>query len=125
MEKDASPPRESPSSAENRDTKRLLLGVGFCLFIVTASFNYFLFREIVPLRTQLDNLSEFTGNHVSNAVPMMRSFLGQLQNFARANPDFRPILGKYIPLTNAVSVPLPVAAPSAPVGAAPPPERGR
>lgn len=111
--------RPHSSTPEYRSLRQFVLGIGMSVLILAVALNYFLFREIVPLRQQINNLGGFLANHESTTVPIMRSFRDQLESFARSNPDFRPILGKYIVITNAVNLPAQPASATAPVGSAP------
>lgn len=118
-------PDPKPVNPELQSLRRLLTGIALSLLILAGGFNYFLLREVVPLRRQLDNVTGYLANHESRNVPIMRAFRDQLEAFARANPDFRPILEKYIVITYPSVPPVQTAAPTAPVRSAPPTERGR
>jgi hypothetical protein len=100
-------PRETPARASGdpwqasyRSLRSVLLMVSFSLLIVTGSVFVFLLREVSATRQQVKELTQHVAAYEKNSVPVMRQFRDRLIEFAKANPDFAPILSKYVNPTN-------------------------
>src|SRR5688572_27483918 len=69
------------------------------LIILSAAINIFLFKQMRLVRVQLPPQREAVIRYVMEFQkrddPTIRSFVTKLQEFAAANPDFRPILDHY------------------------------
>jgi hypothetical protein len=72
------------------------------LLVLTGSFSLYLLREVIFVRRQVRELSQFVTNYDKNSKPVMQDFLTKLQAFAKINPDFAPILAKYYNPTNPI-----------------------
>ena len=115
----------SPSSAEFDDlapaalqkemrSLRTLLHVTLvALIVLSGSLSVVLLRQVIGMRRQIRELTTVVLTYEKNEVPVLEDFRKRLDEFARRNPDFRPILSKYFqPDTNAAAV-APVVAPPA------------
>ena len=69
------------------------------LIILSLAINVFLFKQMRLVRAQLpqqrDAVIRFAMEFQKRDDTTIRSFVGKLQQFAAANPDFRPILDAY------------------------------
>jgi hypothetical protein len=66
------------------------------LLITTGSWFVFLLREVSLARRQVRELAEIVAGYDKNDLPVLREFRTKMIDFAKANPDFVPILSKYI-----------------------------
>ena len=69
----------------------MLLAIG-CL---AAAMSIFLFRQVRTINRQVVDQKRIVNEHQTNALPKINWFIGNLQSFAKTNPDFNPILAKY------------------------------
>ncbi len=83
-----------------RSLRSLFHVVLVCTLILTGSVFLFLLGQVRVTRRQVRELTQFVANHDKNNVPVMRLFRDKLVEFSKSNPDFRPILSKYINPTN-------------------------
>ncbi|MBI4662611.1 MAG: hypothetical protein HY735_27680 [Verrucomicrobia bacterium] len=83
-----------------RSLRTLLQIVLVSVLILTASVFVFLLREVGEARRQVKELTQFVANYEKNSVPHLRLFRDRLIEFAKHNPDFVPILSKYVHPTN-------------------------
>ena len=70
------------------------------MLILTGSTFVFLLREVSATRSQVSELTQYVAAYEKNSVPVMRQFRDKLIDFAKSNPDFTPILSKYVNPTN-------------------------
>ncbi|MEJ5237237.1 hypothetical protein [Limisphaera sp. VF-2] len=97
------------------------------LIMITGALNIYLLRQYVALRKDVAVLEPQVGQMMAVydkvTIPLARTFLGQLTEFARQHPDFQPILNRYqvqvIPGTGAPPASAPAATGSAPPTASP------
>jgi hypothetical protein len=90
-----------------RSTLTMLLIATCCLGL---GLSLYLYRQAVNLNVQVLEAQRVVTEYETNTLPTIKWFIGNLQNFARTNRDFEPILAKYgLMPTNAA----PPAAPSA------------
>ena len=66
------------------------------LILMSGSLNIFLFRQVSLVRVQVAEMSQSIADYEKNKAPVMNAFLSKLQTFAKTNPDFAPILEKYL-----------------------------
>jgi hypothetical protein len=59
----------------------------------------FLWRQVVGINAMVTQGKQQIREYEVNAQPKVRWFVENLQNFAKTNPDFAPILAKYNLLT--------------------------
>ncbi|MEW6157275.1 MAG: hypothetical protein AB1813_07570 [Verrucomicrobiota bacterium] len=95
-----SPPAPAAPSLEElrasfRSLRLLLNVVLVALILLTTSVLAFLFKEQSMVQKQIVELSKFVADYEKNSVPLMEDFRTKLESFAKAHPDFRPILIKY------------------------------
>ena len=64
----------------------LCLGLGLALY---------LYRQVTQLNGQVTEAKRVIAEYQTNALPRIKWFVGSLQNFAKTNPDFNPVLAKY------------------------------
>ena len=75
------------------------------VLVLGLSLNIFIWREGVTLRRQIESgPKKFVMDYEHNSVPVMNELSARLQDFARSNADFVPILAKY-GSTNAPAAP--------------------
>lgn len=99
------------------------------LIMITGALNIYLLRQYVALRKDVAILEPQVGQMMAVydkvTIPLARTFLGQLTEFARQHPDFQPILNRYqvqvLPGTGAP----PASAPTRTGSAAPAPSPQR
>lgn len=93
------------------------------LLLLGLSFNYFILRQMVFTRKDLDvvrpQVAQMVEGYTKNEEPQIRSYVNSLITFAKTHPDFTPILAKYkiVPATGTTAPP--ALAPAAAVPAAP------
>ncbi|MBM3839987.1 MAG: hypothetical protein FJ398_18860 [Verrucomicrobia bacterium] len=92
-----------PWQESYRSLRSLVLIVIISLLILTGSVFVFLLREVSATRQQVKELTQYVAAYEKNSVPVMRQFRDKLIEFARSNPDFAPILSKYVNPTNYAS----------------------
>lgn len=91
------------------------------LLLLAVSFNYLIFRQLVYTRKDLDvvrpQVTQLVEGYTKNEEPQIRSFINNLIGFAKAYPDFAPVLAKYKIVADtrpaAAAGPAPTAAPQA------------
>ena len=83
-----------------RSLRSLFLAAIGCMLILTGSVFLFLLREVSATRSQVSELTQYVAAYEKNSVPVMRQFRDKLIEFAKSNPDFAPILSKYVNPTN-------------------------
>jgi hypothetical protein len=89
------------------DSLRGLLNAALLLVIILATgLNIFLYRQVTLGRRQVADTNETLTNYEKNMRPTVVKFLTQIQAFAKANPDFAPILAKHFP-SSPIAVPPP------------------
>lgn len=82
-------------------TSRLLLVVFLCsLLLMGAGMGLYLMRQVFLMNTEVARTRMALNDYHTNTEPRLRGFVGDLQKYARTNPDFAPILAKYGVLTN-------------------------
>lgn len=92
----------------------------FALLIMGLSFNYFILRQMVFTRKDLDvvrpQVTQLVEGYSKSEEPQIRSFVNNLVAFGKTHPDFNPILAKYkiVPDNRAAAAPAPAAAVPAP-----------
>jgi len=73
------------------------------LIMITGALNLYLLRQYVALRKDVallePQVSQMMALYDKVTIPLARTFLGQLNEFARQHPDFQPILDRYRVLT--------------------------
>ena len=88
------------------------------MIILSAAMSLFLYKQMRLVRVQLpsqrDAVIRYAMDFQKKDDATIRSFVTKLQDFAAANPDFRPILDHYRPHLSAYFVPLPPRAAPAP-----------
>ena len=81
------------------------------MLILTGTFFIFIYREVVVLRRQqellINGMSEYER---SNGPALLEEFQRKVFEFAKSNPDFRPIYSRHFG-TNVPATPLPRALP--------------
>ena len=77
------------------------------LLLLSMSFNYFILRQMVFMRKDLDTVrpqvTQIVESYTKNEEPQIRNYINNLIAFARLHPDFTPILAKYKILPNTSS----------------------
>jgi hypothetical protein len=63
--------------------------------VVSGSLSVVLLRQVISMRRQVRDMSAVVMNYTKNEAPVLEEFRLKLDEFARRNPDFRPILSKY------------------------------
>lgn len=86
--------------------------------VVSGSLSVVLLRQVISMRRQVRDMSTVVMNYVKNEAPVLEEFRLKLDEFARRNPDFRPILSKYF---QPEVLPAPGQAPASPASATPAP----
>lgn len=66
------------------------------IIILSASFFLFLFRDMSLIRRQSNELTAAIAEFEEKNLPVMRQFRDQLEAYAQTNPEFRPILRRYL-----------------------------
>lgn len=67
------------------------------LVVVSGSLSVVLLRQVIAMRRQARDLNTILVSYQKNEEPVLEDFRKRLEDFARRNPDFRPILAKYFP----------------------------
>jgi len=84
-----------------RGTVTMLLIACCCL---GAGLAIYLYRQVSTLNLQVIESKRSIADYETNALPRIKWFVNSLQNYAKTNSDFNPILSKYNLLpTNAPS----------------------
>ena len=108
---------EADLARQFRSLHQLFLVTLGVLIVFSGSVNIFLLRQVSYTRKDLENLRPQVGQLVAEyqktAEPLIKSMVSSFQSFARANPDFNAILGKYN-LANTSAVTLPAQATNPP-----------
>lgn len=83
-------------NTENPQSTRLVhvLLLAACLMLAVGLLP-FLWRQVVGINAMVTQGKQQIREYEVNAQPKVRQFVENLQNFARSNPDFAPILAKY------------------------------
>ncbi len=66
------------------------------VIVLSCSFSLYLFKQISMLRRQAADMEAFVTDYETNTRPRIETFVNELTQFAKANPDFSPILNKYL-----------------------------
>jgi hypothetical protein len=96
--------------------RRLLVSALVLMIVVSGTLNLYLLRQVKYARTDLAGLTQPVNQmraEYEKARPVMEQFITRVQEFARTNPDFAPILTKY----NLKPAGVPAAAPTSKVTA--------
>ena len=84
---------------EYQSLRTLFQAVVLALIVLSGGFTIFLLRQVSLLRKQIEAnrpmVTQVASDFAKINGPMIQSFLVQLQNFSKTNPDFVPILKKY------------------------------
>ncbi len=76
----------------------LMYAVALSILILSGTFFIFLLRQVSLLRAQTDRAMIYVQEFRQSGLPeAMRTMEKDLVEFAQKNPDFRPILTKYMP----------------------------
>lgn len=82
-------------------TSRMLMVVFLCsLLLMGAGMGLFLKRQVSILNIEVARTSQALNDYHTNTEPRLKGFIGDLQKFARTNPEFAAILDKYGVRTN-------------------------
>ena len=73
----------------------ILVGLLFLSFAVNA----FIWRQMSLVRRQLAQNEAVEGEYRRSTEPFLNELVGRMQGFAAQNPDFQPILNRYVPRT--------------------------
>lgn len=69
------------------------------LILMSMGVDMYIFKQMRLARTQMHRQRQVVGATLETfrgeKEPLIRSFINKLENFASANPDFRPTLEKY------------------------------
>ena len=103
---EAQPKDHSDLSNRVQTLRSALLMVIAAILLLTGTFFIFLFREVILIRRQSDELSRIVLDYQKTAVPQLQEFKGKLHDFAKTNPNFAPVYSKYFG-TNAPEPTLP------------------
>lgn len=107
-------------SSEIRTLRTMLHVTLVALIVVSGSLSVVLLRQVLGMRRQVREMTTVVLNYEKNEVPVLEDFRKKLDDFARRDPNFRPILAKYFtPDGGAQPAPSGAVAP-APAPAAPP-----
>ena len=98
-----SPPDFGPDTKELREQHEVLRKLFFAtlvaMLITSGSLAVFLIRQVIFVRRDLaavrPQIEQLVKNYQQVEEPQINSFVNSLVNFARAHPDFQPILAKY------------------------------
>ena len=85
-------PRLEEQFRSLRGTVTMLLIAVCC---VGAGMGLYLYRQVVQLNGQVIEAQRVVQDYQTNALPRIKWFVGSLQNYAKTNPDFDPVLAKY------------------------------
>ena len=70
------------------------------LVLLSGSLNLFLFRQHVLARRQLEEnvpvVEKMVAEYQAKTLPLINYLVTNLQTFTKSNPDFAPILVKYV-----------------------------
>ncbi|MGV3773517.1 MAG: hypothetical protein ACO1QB_11485 [Verrucomicrobiales bacterium] len=70
--------------------------LAFALLILTGTFFIYLFREVILIKRQSNELTRFVNDYdQSNSRAVMRDFQSKLYTYSQDHSDFRPIYQKY------------------------------
>jgi hypothetical protein len=83
-----------------QNLRNLLNIVLVMMIILTGSVLIFLLREVSISRRKVQSLTQYVAQYEATRQPLVFKFQRDLQEFAKAYPDFRPILDKYFGPTN-------------------------
>lgn len=117
--------RSSPENLQQQveSLRSLLIGALMALFLLSVAVNLFLYRQDSLVRKELAAVRAGSRNLLAdfeaNKQPLIQRFISKLQEYAKAHPDFQPVLRKYnIPLETArpQSVQPPASAPASAQG---------
>jgi len=116
-----SPAADLPSEENLRNDLKSLRYITTLLLVslvcLAMGLTMFLYRQARGLNRQVAEAKRSIDDYNSNAAPRIQWFVGNLQAFARTNPDINPVLAKY----NLLPAPSPVAPSARPVAPAPAP----
>jgi hypothetical protein len=97
---------------EYQSLRVLFQAVVVTMIVFTGSLTIFLWRQTSLLRRQVQAsrpmVNQLANDYQKIGGPMVKSFLSELHGFSKTNPDFTPILTKYMSSpTNSPSPALP------------------
>ena len=92
---EAQPKDHSDLSNRVQTLRSALLMVIAAILLLTGTFFIFLFREVILIRRQSEELSRIVLDYQKTAVPQLQEFKGKLHDFAKTNPNFAPVYSKY------------------------------
>ncbi|MCF7669499.1 MAG: hypothetical protein K9N48_06975 [Verrucomicrobia bacterium] len=92
-------PEEDRAKHESGQFRRLqiqFLITLACLIVFTGALNLFLLKQTSRIRKEVVNLNEVVRNYETKTAPRIEEFVNALKEFADQNPDFKPVLSKYV-----------------------------
>jgi hypothetical protein len=98
-------PTENEGLASSVDALRKQLQTTLWIVIIlSVAVNWFLLYQFVITRKQLLGFEQMVADYQRTGVPWYIDFHKKLTDFAKAHPDFAPVLAKYpIPVTPAAA----------------------
>ncbi len=87
-------PTVDPSD-QIRILRTALIQVIVAMFLLTGTFFIYLYREVILVRRQSDELARMVLEYQKTALPQLQEFKAKLHSYSKTNPSFAPIYGKY------------------------------
>ncbi|HTI98002.1 MAG TPA: hypothetical protein VL527_03785 [Dongiaceae bacterium] len=79
----------------------MLLVIFLCsLLMMGAGIGLYLTHQVSEYSRNVSRADKELADYHAKIEPRLKAFIGDLQKYARTNPDFAPILAKYGVLTN-------------------------
>ncbi len=97
-----------------RTLRNALLLTIAALLLLTGTFCIYLYREVILIRRQTDELARIVIDYQKSALPQLQDFKSKLHEFAKTNSNFAPILGKFFGTNASITLPSVNSIPSLP-----------
>jgi len=95
-----------------RVLKRIIVATLVALIFLAYGVNFYMWRQSTMASRQLTEAKKLVDDYQHVKEPMIKDFISQLQAYAKAHPDFQPILSKYLEPPAVKSVVAPTNSPA-------------
>lgn len=93
---------EPPSLEELHQTcqslRKMIQALAIVMIVLSASLNIYLLRQVTQVRRELSQRQRILTQYEEKGYPLLVQFLGEMGDYARNEPAFAAIYGKYFPI---------------------------
>lgn len=111
-------PEVTALKAQVNSQRTMLLTVVAALLVLSGTANFLLLWQVVSTSRAKSDLQprflQMSEQYEKYDLPLMKNFINRLEQFSKTNPDFAPLINKYVGPAVAPSGANPPGVPSAP-----------